>query len=93
MFLTTNRVRGFDPAVINRMALVVHYDAPGAVQRAKIRGNCLRRLEQDEHLGITESAKIAAAKIDDDKYEWSGREINSGKLLATIFNRFGLWIS
>ena len=78
LFLTTNRVRSFERAVINRMALVVHFDRLGETARAKIRGNCIKKLCEDKRFTMTEEVKDEVAELDKDPYDWSGREINSG---------------
>ncbi|KAF2232877.1 hypothetical protein EV356DRAFT_504590 [Viridothelium virens] len=59
------------------MALVVHFDRLDEVARAKIRGNCIKRMCEDNRFAMTEQAKSEVAKLDKDDYDWSGREINS----------------
>jgi hypothetical protein len=61
------------------MTLVVQYKRPDDKIRGRIRNNCLARIEKSNRFELTAKAVVAFAKIDNDEYSWSGREIVSGK--------------
>lgn len=65
MCLTTNRVASFDPAVLDRMLLVLGYSYPNEDMKKKIRGNCLRRLEADGRFELSQEAKMAYCTMKD----------------------------
>lgn len=63
LFLTTNRVQQFDPAVLNRMILVIHFAPPGEKAKRKIIQNCLDRLKKQTQFEVTSDAKKAFMEI------------------------------
>ena len=80
MFLTTNRVRSFDLAALDRMTLIVQYEYPGPQVKERIRGFCIRKLTESGHFDLDAGARSEYCKIDTaEEYHWSGREIVSGE--------------
>jgi hypothetical protein len=83
IFLTTNRVLSFDAAALDRMMLIIGYTSPNEEVKRQIRESCIGRIDGSERFNLTPKARSAFSVIDTDKYEWSGREINSGRYIES----------
>lgn len=83
LFLTTNRVRQFDPAFHSRVSLAIHYPAADASHRAAIWASLLRA-SRLEHL---DAAAFASADL-------NGRQIkNVLRLAQTLARSEGVEVS
>lgn len=84
LILTTNRIRTFDEAVVNRMAMIAYYRALDKGQKTHIRQNCQENLEEGDRFKFKAEAIGEYEKIDsDEEHSWNGREIVSGTVRGT----------
>lgn len=78
LFLTTNRVRSFDPAFESRVTVALRYDALSADARAQVWRNLLLRVNKAPDVSVE---KLAA------NYEMNGRQIKNAVRLAVSLAR------
>lgn len=90
LILTTNRIRAFDEAVINRMAMIAHYEKLDPAQKKHVRRNCEENIQKDGHFKFQPEAIQAYEEIDNDKdHGWNGREIVSGMAWTPCDDYYG----
>ncbi len=79
LFLTTNRVRSFDPAVESRVTVALRYDHLTAQARSKIWENLL------ENVPIPLGGDVSTSELG--KHEMNGRQIKNAVRLAVALAR------
>lgn len=93
IFMTTNRVRAIDVAVISRIHLAVRYDDLDFLQRANIFAYYLDQLQADVPTLITEKDRVLIDEfIEDygDTYLFNGRQIRNVVQAAHAYAAHGL---
>ena len=86
LFLTTNHSFEIDRAIIDRVSLTVKYQKSNAVRRMLCNNLRNRLILSGYSLSVEVNQELD--KLCADMYEWSGREINTGKDLLQSFQAY-----